>query len=264
MIGIFRSVNEHRLLIRDLVIRDITARYKGTLLGMVWALLNPLLMLGLYTFFFTIILKAKWGVENISANYGLMLFCGLIIHGWMAEVLSKSTELFASNRNYVKKVVFPLDTLVWITVISSLFQVVLSLSLLCLLALIMGNGLSWNVLFLPLILLPLFIMLLGLGWLVSSLAVYFRDIGQFMGSFLTLLLFTSTAFFSLETAPEIIRSYLLINPLTVIMDSLRDILILHRQPMWALLIQHGVISSIIMFLGYWWFNKTKRGFADVL
>ncbi len=103
MIALFGSALKHKSLIRDLVIRDISARYKGTLLGMVWALLNPLLMLGLYTFFFTLILKSKWGVGDTQANYGLMLFCGLIVHGWMAEVLSRSPDLLSSNRNYVKK-----------------------------------------------------------------------------------------------------------------------------------------------------------------
>ncbi|MFM4730077.1 ABC transporter permease [Aeromonas salmonicida] len=264
MIALFGSALEHKSLIRDLVIRDISARYKGTLLGMVWALLNPLLMLGLYTFFFTLILKSKWGGGDTQANYGLMLFSGLIVHGWMAEVLSRSPDLLSSNRNYVKKVVFPLDTLVWITVLSSLFQVFLSLVLLCLLALLMGNGLSWTLFLLQLVLLPLFALLLGLGWFVASLAVYFRDVGQFMGSFLTLLLFTSTAFFSLETAPEVIRSFLLFNPLTIIMDSLRDVQILHRQPDWSLLSVHAAVSFSVMWFGYRWFSKTKAGFADVL
>ncbi|MEZ6937117.1 MULTISPECIES: ABC transporter permease [Aeromonas] len=260
----FSSILEHRRLVFDLVRRDVSARYKGTLLGLTWAILNPLCMLALYTFFFTAILKAKWNVGETHANYGLMLFCGLIIHGWMADVLSRSPELLASNRNYVKKVVFPLDALTWISVLSALVQILLSLLLLIVLSLFMGNILSWSMLFLPVVLTPLFFMLLGLGWFISSLSVFFRDIGQFMGSLITLLIFTSTAFFSLETAPELIRPYLLFNPLTIIMDSLRQVTILHQYPDWGLLAWHSVASIVIFYAGYFWFERTRPGFADVI
>ncbi len=254
----------NRRLIRDLVRRDVVARYKGTLLGMAWALLNPLLLLALYTFFFTAILKAKWGTGDVSANYGLMLFCGLVVHGWMADVLSRAPDLLSSNSNYVKKVVFPLDALCWISVISALVQVSLSLLILATMCLFMGIGLSFTALLAPVILAPLFIMLIGLGWFISSLSVYFRDIGQFMGSFLTLMLFSSTAFFSLDTAPDIIQNVLLFNPLTIIMDSLRQVVVLHTYPDWALLGTHTLVSLVVFFSGYYWFEYTKAGFADVL
>lgn len=260
----FTGVIEHRRLIIDLVKREIFNRYKGTLLGVVWSVLNPLLMLGLYTFFFTAILKAKWSIGETQANYGLMMFCGLIVHGWMADVLSRAPELLAANRNYVKKVVFPLDTLTWISVLSALVQVMLSLLLLVVLSIFMGNSFSWTVILLPIVLAPLFFMLLGLGWFISSLAVFFRDIGQIMGSFITLLIFTSTAFFSIDTAPQLIQPMLLFNPLTIIMDSLRQVLILQQQPNWILLLWHALVSILIFFAGYFWFDRTRPGFADVL
>lgn len=259
-----RTLCQHRRLIRDLTRRELAARYKGSLLGILWALLNPLLLLTLYTFFFSMILKAKWGVGETPPNYGLMLFCGLIIHGWMAEVLSRAPDLLAANRNYIKKVVFPLDALSWITVFTALVQVVFSLLILAILALVIGQGISWTIVLLPVVLTPLLLLLLGLSWFISSLTVFFRDIGQLMGSLLTLLLFTSTAFFSLETAPESIRGLLLFNPLTIIMDSLRDVMVLHQLPDWELLGVHTLCSIVVFILGFVWFERTRPGFADVL
>lgn len=264
MIAPFYTLLKHRRLIFDLTRRELAARYKGSLLGIFWAVLNPLMLLALYTFFFSLILKAKWGVGETPPNYGLMLFCGLIVHGWMADVLSRAPELLAANRNYVKKVVFPLDALGWITVFSALVQLVLSVIILAILSLLLGQGISWTILLLPLVLLPLMLLLLGLSWFISSLAVFFRDVGQFMGSLLTLLLFTSTAFFSLETAPEVIRDLLLFNPLTIIMDSVRQVVILHQMPNWQLLGLHSIISLMVFWLGYAWFQRTRPGFADVL
>ena len=264
MINPFNTLFQYRRLIYDLTRRELSARYKGSLLGILWAVLNPLLLLSLYTFFFSMILKAKWGVNETPPNYGLMLFCGLIVHGWMAEVLSRAPDLLASNRNFVKKVVFPLDALSWITVFSALVQLVLSIIILAILALILGQGVSWMIVLLPVVLAPLLLLLLGLSWLISSLAVFFRDVGQFMGSLLTLLLFTSTTFFSLETAPEKIQSLLLFNPLTIIMDSLRKVVIQHQMPDWELLGLHALISFIVFLFGYYWFERTRSGFADVL
>ncbi|MGB5855887.1 MAG: ABC transporter permease [Oceanisphaera sp.] len=260
----FLVLPRHRRLIFDLTRRELAARYKGSLLGVAWALLNPLLLLALYTFFFSLILKAKWGIDDAAPNFGLMLFCGLIVHGWMAEVLSRAPDLLSSNRNYVKKVVFPLEALSWITVLSALVQLIMSVVILAVLTLILGQGISWTILLLPVVLAPLLLLLLGLSWFISSLAVYFKDVGQFMGSLLTLLLFTSTAFFSLETAPSAIREFILFNPLTVIMDSVRQVVILHELPNWERLGIHAAISFAICILGYAWFQRTRPGFADVL
>lgn len=255
---------QHRRLIFDLTRRELAARYKGSLLGVAWALLNPLMMLALYTFFFSLILKAKWGIDDTAPNFGLMLFCGLIVHGWMADVLSRAPDLLSSHRNYVKKVVFPLEALSWITVLSALVQLVMSLVVLVVLAIVLGQGISWTILLLPVVLAPLLLLLLGLSWFISSLAVFFKDIGQLMGSLLTLLLFTSTAFFSLETAPSAIRDLILFNPLTVIMDGVRQVVILHELPNWERLGIHAVISFAVCVLGYAWFQRTRPGFADVL
>ena len=255
----------HKSLVKSLVQREVVGRYRGSMLGFLWSFLNPLFMLALYTFFFQHIMKAKWGAgDESTAGFATMLFAGLVVHGLAAEVLARSTGLITNNVNYVKKVVFPLEILPWTTLISAVFHGVISLLVLVGFSLFSGNDLHWTIILVPLVLLPFCVFLLGCAWFICSLGVYFRDIEQMMGSLLTLLLFTSSAFFSVENAPEILRPFLMLNPLTIIIDAVRDVVIIGRAPNWFLLGCYSSVSLVIFYLGFFWFEKTKKGFADVL
>lgn len=245
--------------------REVTGRYKGSMLGMLWSFVNPLLMLALYTFFFRYIFNAKWpDVGDTTADYAIMLFAGLIVHGMAAEILSRSTGLIVGNVNLVKKVLFPLEVLPWVVLISSLFHTAVSFLVLICFLLVSGGALHWSLLLLPVVLLPLALLFLGVAWFLSALGVYLRDVGQVMGSVVMLLLFTSTVFFSIDNAPAGIRPILLLNPITEIINSVRKVAVYGVSPDWFNLSIYLFVAIIFLQCGYYFFKKTRDGFADVL
>ena len=245
--------------------REVTGRYRGSMLGMVWSFVNPLLMLGLYTFFFRFIFNAKWPeVGDSTADYAIMLFAGLIVHGMAAEIMSRSTGLIVGNVNLVKKVLFPVEVLPWVVLVSALFHTVISFIVLMCFLLLSGGALHWSLLLLPMVLLPMALLFLGVAWFLSALGVYLRDVDQVMGSVVTLLLFTSTVFFSIDNAPAGIRPILLLNPITEIINSVRKVVVYGVSPDWFNLSVYSFIALIFLQCGYQFFKKTRDGFADVL
>jgi lipopolysaccharide transport system permease protein len=256
---------QHRALLTQLVKRELGNRYQGTLLGGFWSLLNPLLMLVLYTFVFKVIFKARWpDMANTNIEFASILFIGLLVHGFLAEVLARSSTVIVENANYVKKIVFPLPILAWNIVLTAFVNMLLGLLVLLVFMLCTANTLSMMWLLFPIIIVPLLILALGLCWLLSAIAVYFRDLALIIPPFSTLLLFSSTTFFPLEQAPEIIQPILRFNPLTIIIDSMRDLLIYERLPKFDLLVIYSVAALILFWFGYYLFARLSRGFSDVL
>lgn len=256
----------HRQLIYQMTKREITSRYRGSALGMLWSFINPLLMLIVYTFVFSVVFKAKWAgtVEESKSQFAIILFAGMIIHAFYCEVLNLSTSNIVGNSNYVKKVVFPLEILTLVTTLAALFNMFVSISVLLLISLILGDQLHWTILLTPLILLPIFILALGSGWLISALGVYIRDIGQFMGVLTSLLLFLSPVFFSINSLPLEFQKIINLNPLTFIIESFRDVFIFGKIPSFSGLLIYTIVSIIFSVFSYIIFNKLRKGFADVL
>lgn len=256
----------HRDLIVRMARRDVVGRYKGSMLGLAWSLFNPLIMLCVYTFVFTVVFEARWGVESERghASFAIYLFAGLIVHGIIAEVLNRAPSLIIGNHNYVKKVVFPLEVLPLISLGSSLFHAVVSLLVLFAAELVIMGGIPFTALLFPVVVLPLIVLTLGLGWFLSSLGVFLRDIGQTTTLITTMLLFLSPIFYPLSALPESFQTFILANPLTFIIEQVRGVLILGTLPDWAGLLQYFAISLCIAWLGFVWFQKTRKGFADVL
>ncbi len=261
----FTCLWANRVLAQNLVKRDISGRYKGSFLGVFWSFVNPLFLLALYTFVFKFVFKAKWpDVGDTTADFSIMLFAGLIVHSMAAEVLGRSCSLIMENPNFVKKVIFPLEILPWTTVISAVFHTSIGFLVLLCFLLFSGGSLSLTVLLVPFVLLPYALFLLGCSWFLAGLGVYLRDVQQLMGSFITLLLFTSTAFFSFEHAPEVIRPFLYLNPLSQIIEGMRDVVIYGRLPDLVAMAVYYLFSLIFMCFGFIWFQKTRKGFADVM
>ncbi|KXS36822.1 MAG: ABC-2 transporter, permease component [Halomonadaceae bacterium T82-2] len=256
----------YRDLVARMVRRDVVGRYKGSVLGLAWSLFNPIIMLCVYTFVFTVVFEARWGVGSNrgQASFAIHLFAGLIVHGLFAEVLNRAPSLIISNNNYVKKVVFPLEVLPLVPLGSSLFHALVSLMVLLGAELVILGGIPATALLLPLVLLPLIVLTLGLGWLLSSLGVFLRDIGQTITLVTTMLLFLSPIFYPLSALPESFRPFIMANPLTFIIEQVRGVLILGHMPDWAGLLQYLVLSSAVAWIGFAWFQKTRKGFADVL
>jgi lipopolysaccharide transport system permease protein len=222
-------------------------------------------MLTVYTFIFSVIFHARW--ENGSDNkfeFAVMLFAGLIVFNLFSECLSRAPTLILANVNYVKKVVFPLEILPWVSLGSALFHTGVS-SLVLLLFLLFSNlPVSWTILFFPFVLLPLLPLIMGISWALASLGVYIRDVSQMIGLFLMALMFMSPIFYPASALPASVRDYLFLNPLTFIIEQSRSVLIWGLLPNWQGLLLYGVAMIMFAWAGLFWFEKTRKGFADVI
>ena len=266
LMALVRSLWRHRQLICQMTRREVVGRYKGSVMGLAWSFFNPVFMLAVYTFVFSVAFKARWttGVEESKSQFALILFAGLIVHSLFAEVLNRAPNLILSNINYVKKVVFPLEILPAISMGATLFHSLISLGVL-LAAFALFNGyLHWTAIFIPLILLPLVFLTLGLAWILASLGVFLRDVGQTIGIVTTVMMFLSPIFYPVTALPEEFRPWIMANPLTFIIEQTREVLIWGHLPNWIGLGIYTLAATAIAWVGYAWFQKTRKGFADVL
>ena len=266
LLSLGKSLLQHRELILQMTRREVVGRYKGSVMGLLWSFINPVLMLAVYTFVFSVVFKAKWGGggEESKTQFAVVLFVGLIVHALFAEVTNRAPGLILSNANYVKRVVFPLEILPIVTMGAALFHGLISLSVLLGAFALLNGFLHWTALLIPLVLLPLIIMTLGFAWLLASFGVFLRDVGQTIGIITTVMLFLAPVFYPMSVLPEKYQTFLLANPLTFIIEQARGVLIFGQIPNWNGLATYAVLSLIVAWLGYWWFQKTRKGFADVL
>jgi len=266
LLSLGKSLWLHRGLIKQMAWREIIGRYKGSVMGLFWSFINPVLMLAVYTFVFSVVFKAKWGVgsEESKTSFALVLFVGLIVHGLLAEVLNRAPSLILSNVNYVKKVIFPLEILPVINLLAAFFHSVISLVVLLIAYVAINGYLPWTIILIPIVLLPLATLVLGLAWMLASLGVFIRDIGQTIGIITTVMLFMAPVFFPLSAMPEKYHPFILANPLTFIIEQSREVLIFGHLPNWSGLGIYMLIASAVAWSGYIWFQKTRKGFADVL
>lgn len=256
----------HRQLVWQLAKREVVGRYRGSMLGLFWSLVHPLLMLGVYTFVFGFVFPSKWGGAQPSSavEFALILFAGLIVFGVFSECMNRAPGLVLANPNYVKKVVFPLEILPWVALASAMFHALVSLAVLLALLVVVQGFVPWTALLLPLVLLPLFFLCLGLMWFLASWGVYIRDVGQVVGVVTSALLFLSPLFFPSSALPEHLRKLIRLNPLSFPIEQARDVMLWGHAPHWSWLAFYGVACFLVMWLGFAWFQKTRRGFADVI
>lgn len=260
-----RSFSRNFSLICQMTKREILGRYRGSLLGLAWSFFNPLLMLGVYTFFFSFVFRARWGGEQTShANFAIVLFVGLLVHGLFAECVNRAPILIIGNVSYVKRVIFPLEIFPWVAVGSAIFHAAISVLVLLLLQLLVERSIPWTVIFLPLVLVPLVLVAIGASWFLSATGVYVKDIGQITGLITTILLFVSPVFYPTSQLPPKLQAVVVFNPLTVIIEESRQVLLFGQMPNWRALAIYFVVSIIVAWAGFWWFQKTRKGFADVI
>lgn len=259
-------VLDHLPLLRRIIARDIRSRYKGSFLGLLWSLFNPLLMLMIYTFVFSVVFKARWGVhgDGSKLQFAIMLFAGLIVHSFFAESINRAATLITSNANFVLKVVFPLELLPAMAIGSALFQAAVSFCVLLAGYTLYGGLPHLTVLYAPVIFFPLMLITLGLTWLIASLGVFLRDIGQIASIATTILMFLCPIFYPLESIPERYQVYIKANPLTFFVQQIREVVVLGHQPDWVGLATALVIGALVATAGLYWFYRTKRAFADVI
>jgi lipopolysaccharide transport system permease protein len=265
-IAMFTSFWRNRQLILQLTRREVIGRYRGSLMGLAWSFVNPYLMLVVYTFVFSVVFKARWGTggQESRADFAIILFTGMIVFNLFAEIINRAPGLIISNVNYVKKVVFPLEILSWVSLGSVLFHSLVSLIVLLLVQIIINHSLPWTIIFFPLVLLPLIFASLGVAWFLAALGVFVRDIGQVTGVFTTVLMFLSAVFYPLSALPEAYQVLLKLNPLVLIIIESRKVLVFGSLPDWFSIGIALLVGFAIATAGFWWFQRTRKGFADVL
>jgi lipopolysaccharide transport system permease protein len=259
------SLREHWQIVRQMAKRDMIERYRGSVLGFTWSLFNPLLMLLVYTFVFSVVFRARWpGSDGSSLEYAINAFAGLIVFTIFSESVARAPTLVVGNANLVKKVVFPLEVLPWVTLASSLFHALISYVVL--LAFVLGahRGLHPTVVLFPLAIVPVVLLSLGLSWFLASLGVFFRDAAHTVALLIAVLMFLSPIFYPVSAVPQELRWFFDLNPLARAIDDGRMVAIQGTLPQlgsWLLLV---AASALIAWAGLAWFVRTKHAFADVL
>lgn len=252
-------------LIYQLTKREVAGRYKGSVLGIFWSFVNPLLMLSVYTLFFSVILKIRWGEQQQSqSDFAMLLFVGLILHGFIAECINRAPGLITGNVNYVKKVVFPVAILPVVSCASALFHWFISLTVLMLALLALGHGIPMTFPLILVVMLPLVLYALGISWVLASVGVYLRDVSQVVGVLSQILLFVSPVFFPVTKIPDAYRPLFLANPLTTIIEQARAVVVFGQVPDWKHWAIQMLAAGVVCVLGLVWFRRTRQGFADVL
>lgn len=263
---IFGGLWGHRGLIRQFVRREIEERYRGSVLGIFWSLLNPLLMLAVYTVVFGFIFSAKFRDDDSQLQFALALFCGLNLFHFLAENISRAPTLILNQPNFVKKVVFPLEILPVTALFGSFFHLVIANIPLFIGLLWYQAGISWTAIFLVVYLVPLALIALGLSWFLAGLGVFLRDIRVLVGPLTLMLMYASGIFYRIDDPhiPEEIRWVLVLNPLAQIIHESRNAVIYGQLPQWDIWLAVTALGLVLSVGGYWFFMKIKRWFADVM
>ena len=267
-----RSLIRHRDLIVRLGRRDIEARYRGSVLGLVWAVVQPLVQLAVYTFVFGVVLKMKIsrvGLEDEAAaldtrDFAMSLFAALILYNLFSDCVGKAPGLLRQNVTFVKKIVFPLDVLPWSTLIMAIFNAAVASLVFAVFYLFIEGSPPVTVLLAPVVVLPVILLILGLCWILMSVGLYVQDTQQVVGLVLMVALFTCPIFYPLAMVPEAYQPLLYLNPLTVAVEMLREVVFSGTVPdPWTWLI-YLAAAAVVAWIGWIWFAATKRGFADAV
>jgi lipopolysaccharide transport system permease protein len=256
---------DHRSLTLELAKRDVLGRYRGASFGLLWSLISPFLMLCVYTFAFGTVMGGRWPqIGSGHSRYSIILFAGMIVHGFLAECINRAPQLIVGNPNFVKRIIFPIEILPWPMVLSALFHVLMNLIVFVVLRLIMDGAFSWTIILLTLVMIPLIELTLGDSWFLAAAGVYMRDIGQVTGVLSMALLFLSSAMMPVSSVPASYRWVFVMNPLTFIIDQARNVMLWNLMPDWVGLGLYLLVSLAVAYLGRVWFMATRGGFADVL
>lgn len=261
----YRALLRHFALVSQMARRDVVGRYRGSFIGLLWSFFNPLLMLAVYTFVFGVIFKSRWNAASSGHfEFAVILFAGLNINTLFAECANRAPSLIIDNTNFVKKVVFPLETLSWSVLGSALFHLLVSTIVLLVVSLFVRGGVPWTIVLFPIVVLAFIPFVAGTVWLLAALGVFLRDLKQAIGVITASLMFLAPIFYPVTLIQEQYRYLLYLNPLTVIVEASRDVLVWGRFPDWALLGGYTLLSCLFAWAAFAWFERSRKGFADVL
>lgn len=266
--GPFRMAWRNRLLILRLARREIESRYRGSLLGLAWTVLVPLLMLFIYTFVFSVVFQARWDTPiNSRGEFAMLIFSGLIIFNFFAECMIRAPSLMLENVSYIKKVVFPLEIMPWVTVLVAFFNAFISSLVLAIFYVFFRGMPPTSIFLIPFLIIPLTLVTFGVTCFLSSFGVFIRDLRQFTGILTTIFMFLSPVFYPISAVPEKLQKILYLNPLTILLETSKQLIFWGQIPnnsQLLIIAIYIVFSWIFGWAGYVWFMKTKKGFADVV
>lgn len=258
-VGISKNLWGYRQLIKDLTFREVASRYKGSVLGILWSFITPLLMLVVYTFVFSEVFNSKWNAaSNSKIEFAIILFCGLVTFNIFGDVVSRAPSLILNNSNYVKKVVFPLEILPVVALGSALINSLISMGLLILFIGLFMGAIHWTLIFVPIVLCPLLLLAVGLGWFLSALGVYLRDIAQVVTIAVQALMLLTPIFYPATLIPKDLLFLYFLNPVGYVVENMRKVMIWGQTPEWGTLGVEMLIGVIVFFVGYIWFQKLGR------
>jgi lipopolysaccharide transport system permease protein len=264
-IEMIASLWRNRELIGASVKREVLGRYRGSFLGLLWSFLNPLFMLTVYTFVFSVIFKARWGSGDESkSQFALVLFSGLLVFNIFSECVTRAPTLVLNNPNYVKKVVFPLEILPFIALLSALYHAMVSLAVWLLAHLVLIGAPPATIFLLPLIIAPFALLIMGLSWMLASLGVFLRDISQFIAVLVTASMFLSPVFYPANSLPDRYQELLYLNPLTTVIEVTRKLMYLNELPEFSMILLYWAVGMTVAWSGFACFQKIRKGFADVI
>lgn len=264
--SLVESLSTHRELIRQLVRQEVVGRYRGSLLGLAWSFVIPIVMLLIYTFVFSVVFKARWSglEEGGRAAFAIVLFAGMAVFNIFSDVVIRAPTMIMANANYVKRVVFPLEILPIVQMGSALFHFAVSLLAWVIAAWWVLGGVPVTALLLPLVVGPMVLGTLGVAWAIASLGVFLRDLAQSTGLMVTAVLFLTPIFYPEDVIPQEYRILLWINPLAHVVEQVRAVLIHGEVPSLVAIVWSWLVGTAMLWAGYAWFQKTRKGFADVL
>ena len=259
-----RTMVQHRSLIRSMVRRDIVGRYRGSYGGLFWTVIHPLLMMLTYYFVFGIILRTRFGNNDDPSSFPLYFLAGML--PWLAfsEAVGRAPTAVLEHSNFVRKLLFPVETLPVNLVMAGLFSEVFGVGIFLIGMIFFDRDLPLTVCYLPLVLIPQFLLTLGVSWFLAALGVFFRDLGQINGFLLTVWFFITPICYSQDSLPSNLLWLFEKNPMFTLVESYRAILLEAAPPPWQALAVLTGISAVIFVLGHAWFYKLKGSFADLV
>jgi lipopolysaccharide transport system permease protein len=260
-----RSIACHHDLIFRLAVREFTQRFRGSMLGVVWAVLMPLFTAAVYTFVFSTVFKARWpGAPEGPFDFALIFLTGLTVHTIFAESVARAPMLVVGNASYVKKVVFPLEILPIVAVLTALVNTCIGIAIVLIGNLLLNGKIYLTILTLPLIIAPYLIFVVSLVLFFAAAGVYLRDLSQVVSLLITVTMFLTPIFFPIEAVPEAYRRVIWLNPLTFVVQQARDVTIFGRWPNFVGLSIYTLAAFTSLACAFWVFQRLRNGFADVL
>lgn len=244
--------------------RDLLGRYKGSALGIAWAVLTPVVMIAIFTFIFAGIFGARFGAGDSHWDYALYLFCGLLPWTMFQETVQQSSNTIVTNANLVKRVVFPLETLPAAQALAALGNQLFATIALLIATIFIRQSLQLTALWLPVLLIPQLLLALGAAWLIASLGVFLRDIAQGITLLLMAWMYLTPIIYPESIVPERFRWFIGINPFTSLVRSYRRVFLDGLAPDWRGLLYFSAVALVVFVFGYWWFARTRKNFADVI